>query len=62
MKKKYESPEAKKLEFNYTEVVTASDTPGPSNSGMHKEWVWSGNQTFPSCTGCSKQQRWVPNC
>ena len=64
MKKNYKSPKVQKLVFDYTDAVTASGEvdPGPSNTGMHREKVWTGNQTFPSSTGCSTQARYVSYC
>lgn len=64
MKKNYESPIAKKLEFNYAEVVTASDTPGPSNKGWHLEEIWVGNTNpFAKCGGgCHKSWTYASNC
>ncbi len=66
--KKYESPKAEKLDFNYADAVTASGTgsqpeaPVITNSGERLEQVWVGNQTFPSSTNCAKQWRYVSNC
>ena len=45
MKKNYETPEAKKLDFDYTDAVTASNSPDPgqTNTGTHLEQVMAGN-------------------
>ena len=63
MKKDYESPKAEKIDFNYTEAVTASGTTGQGGqSGSENgslEQVWVGNQTHPSATNCAKQWRKV---
>lgn len=68
MKKNYETPEAKKLEFNYTDAVTASGTteiadpePGPSNSGYSRERYYTSPQAG-SPPPCSFQWRYVSNC
>ena len=59
MKKEYESPEAKKLEFNYEEIVTASNTSDASETGDLVQ-VWVGDDHFPSATNCAKQ--WSKRC
>jgi len=59
MKKKYESPKATKLEFNYTDTVVASGTVDASETAEPFQ-VWVGNTTFPSATNCSKQ--WSKIC
>ena len=68
MKKEYESPEAVKLEFNYTNTVTASggDTSGtvseqPSDSGYTRERYYTSPQAG-SPPPCSFQLRDVANC
>ena len=64
MKKKYEAPKLEKLEFNYVDAVTASDSPppppGPSNSGCRWESYCVARYS-PWC-GCGKHWRYVPAC
>ena len=60
MKKDYESPKAEKIDFNYTEAVTASGgQSGQASENPTLQQVWVGNQTFPSPTNCAKQWRYV---
>ena len=61
MKKNYESPKVEKLEFNYAEVVTASTTPGPTNTGTTREKYYTSPQAG-SPPPCAFQWRYVSNC
>ena len=65
MKKDYESPEVKKLEFDYADAVTASGTgtsdPGPSDSGYTREQYYTSPQAG-SPPPCAFQWRYVSNC
>ena len=60
MKKKYDSPKAKKLEFNYSEVVTSSGS-GTSDSGYTQERYYTSPQAG-SPPPCAFQWRYVSNC
>ena len=60
MKKDYESPKVKKLEFNYSDVVTAS-APGTSDSGYSQERYYTSPQAG-SPPPCAFQWRYVSNC
>ena len=60
MKKDYESPKVKKLEFDYSDVVTASQ-PGTSDSGYSRERYYTSPQAG-SPPPCAFQWRYVSNC
>ena len=53
MKKQYEAPKADKLEFNYTQVVTSSDTPGRGDKG--KGWGCTHQGDNGKGRGCRKR-------
>ena len=62
MKKNYESPKVEKLEFNYMDAVTASNTqPGTSDSGYSQEKYYTSPQAG-SPPPCAFQWRYVSNC
>ena len=59
MKKKYETPIAEKLEFDYVDTVVASGTVDASEAAEYVQ-VWVGDDHFPSATNCAKQ--WSRRC
>ncbi len=55
MKKGYEAPKAKKMEFNYTEAVVAA-----SNVTLACDWYITFTQGFEGCTSTTVKT-WHPD-